>query len=514
MARQWRFAQMWATVGAWSMLAGCAVLQAGSVPAGKGGSAAPGKSGPAAVAASPGKPPIMAGVGEDAASQKAQEILATELPTVDLDDVKFSEAIEKFRDMTKLQVHVNWNGVKAAGIAADTRVSVKLKNIVAAKVLEILIADAGGRGHIGYIVDGGVVRISTMEDLNRVTVKRIYDVSDLLLRRGNHPFWAGVVPATEIYPRGGAYAGDFGGVSRQSEGLFDEQTTRSQGGGGREQGIEGEMLTRAGLINELTNLITESVDPTSWRKSGGEIGSLREMGSKLIINQTLPAHKEIETLLAQLRKARDEDKVLTLRARWVQVEPDKSIVDAKEGQRTVTADSLKAANAVVAHENELTFFSGQIVHVVAGNVQAICPMAEPIVGDSSLGVRPVVTAVLWGAMLEATAVVLDDGQRAELKVRNIVSEPREMARKRVPMGIVLPEPHPAATTQPAGRTGRAVPLPGPEIELDMPNFTLQTFTTNLTVPLGKSVVVGATTIPRKGGGNDKLYLVVELTVGK
>jgi len=482
MFRQWA---LWCAM----MLTGCALLN-GAPPEGP-------KAAPRIKAG------LLSPVGEDPANQKVQAVLDSELPSVEMDDVKFSDAIEKFRDLTKVQVHVNWNAVKQMGVQPDSRVSVKLANIRAGKVLDILIADAGGGDTVAYIVDGGVVRISNREALSRVTVTRIYDVADLLLQRGNHPFWAGVVPATEILPRGGQYTGDFGGVEESTSGqLFDEETSRSGRGG---MGLEGEtILTRAELVKEVSTLITELVDPQNWRSAGGTIGSVRTVGSQLVIHNTLPNHKAIETLLAQLRKARNEDKVLTLRARWIVTDLEKTILPA-DGGRSVTDQSIKAGGGQVVYEGELTFFNGQIVHVVAGNAQTLVATAEPIVGDSSTGLRPVVRGVVWGGFLEATAAIQEGGQMAELKVRNIVAEPRESQTRKVSAGSA-----PIIT-------GAAVPGPQgqpPQTEIDLPQFTLQSFSTNLIVPLGKSVMVGSTTMPGKDGRKDRLFLVVELTTEK
>jgi len=483
------------------MLTGCALLN-GAPP--EGNKAAP-----------RGKADLLSPVGEDPANQKVQAVLDSELPSVEMDDVKFSDAIEKFRDLTKVQVHVNWNAVKQMGVQPDSRVSVKLANIRAGKVLDILIADAGGGDTVAYIVDGGVVRISNREALNRVTVTRIYDVADLLLQRGNHPFWAGVVPATEILPRGGQYTGDFGGVAPGSGGLFDEETTRTGvGGRGRgEVGLEGEtILTRAELVKDLTSLITDLVDPAEWRSAGGTVGSIRTVGSKLIIHNTLPSHKAIETLLAQLRKARSEDKVLTLRARWIVTDLEKTILPG-DGGRGVTDQSIKASGGQVAYEGELTFFNGQIVHIVAGNVQTLMPTVDPIVAETAVALRPGAKAVLWGGFLEATAAIQEGGQTAELKVRNIVAEPREMQTKKVPIGMVsaaIPTSQPAVPVVRNDFPAAATPV----AEIDLPQFTLQSFSTNLIVPLGKSVMVGSTTMPRKDGRKDRLFLVVELTTEK
>ena len=142
--------------------------------------------------------------------------------------------------------------------------------------------------------------------------------------------------------------------------------------------------------------------------------------------------------------------------------------------------------------------------MVAGNAQTLVTMVDPIVGDSSTALRPIMRGVVWGGFIEATAAVQEGGQSVELKVRNIVAEPREAQTRKVPAGSSATVMGNPATPQ----------TPPASVEMDLPQFTLQSFSTNLIVPLGKSVVVGATTIPRKDGRKDRLFLVVELTAGR
>ncbi|TVQ54473.1 MAG: hypothetical protein EA377_05370, partial [Phycisphaerales bacterium] len=75
-------------------------------------------------------------------------------------------------------------------------------------------------------------------------------------------------------------------------------------------------------INQIVDLIYETVDPESWRDRGlGDVGTIEEYGGNLIITQTPGNHRHIEGLLSQLREIRSlqinvETRVLDVDTTW------------------------------------------------------------------------------------------------------------------------------------------------------------------------------------------------------
>jgi hypothetical protein len=61
-------------------------------------------------------------------------------------------------------------------------------------------------------------------------------------------------------------------------------------------------ITRQDREDQLTRIITDSVDPESWRDAGGTVGSIQSWAGRLIIHQTPDNHQKIESLLNNLRK--------------------------------------------------------------------------------------------------------------------------------------------------------------------------------------------------------------------
>jgi hypothetical protein len=431
----------------------------------------------------------------DAADLKVERALAAEIPTVDIEDMKFVDAIATFRELVAVPIHVNWNALKAAGVVQDSRINIHLKKIAASKVLELILSDATtATVDVDYIVDGGILRISTTEDLNRVVVTRIYYIGDMLQRRGQYPYWAGPRPATTIHPRSRGYTGGYGGAATDDAstggGLFEE-----------ESGPDG--LTQAQLVENVKSMVTEMVDPDSWSDST-RVG-IRSFGPRLLVTQTLSGHRRIEALLGQLRKERFADQMINFHARWVLIDREKAAAmlagKAKGGTLEVSEESLKAADAKVAYEARLTCFAGQVVHLAAGNVQTLLTQLEPVVGEASSALRPVMTGAIWGALLEASAAVDTEGEKAEVSLRSIVGEPTDSSRKTVRINSHQP-------------SGQKEPTLGPTVELDMPAFDLQTFSTNIRVPLGTAVLIGGTTMPSKDGTSRVLYLVLDVSLAK
>lgn len=95
----------------------------------------------------------------------------------------FGEAVNGLRE--RLNIDVNWNALALAGIDRNTPVQeLRLKNVQLGTVLDLVLDHVGSAAgvELGYAVIDGVVRISTLEDLARLSKLRVYVVGDLLLR--------------------------------------------------------------------------------------------------------------------------------------------------------------------------------------------------------------------------------------------------------------------------------------------------------------------------------------------
>jgi general secretion pathway protein D len=218
-----------------------------------------------------------------------RQMQETVLQKVDFDGIAFSDVVDFLREVSGLNIYVNWNSLQTVGIDQSVPVNVNLTNVSFEKVLTTVLDDVGGvAAQLGYVIDEGVITVSTQEDLSRKTVTRVYDILDLI-----HPVPDFSAPDLELgeQEEGGGFGdgGDGGGG-----GLFGDD---GDGDGG-----EAVSVSRSGMVESIVMLIQETIDPNSWRPTG-DIGSVRELGGQLVITQTAQNHQSIVNLLNQLREA-------------------------------------------------------------------------------------------------------------------------------------------------------------------------------------------------------------------
>ena len=163
------------------------------------------------------------------------------IPELNFDGAGLSDVVDFLRDVSGANLVVEWGQLANAGVDRNAPVSLRLKNVRFGQALELMLSSAGGGATpLGYTIDRNVIRISTGEDLDRITDIRAYDVRD-------------IVPS--------------------------------------------EMP-----MQELTKLITEAVAPESWRSGGGSVGTVHTSKNKLIVKQTPMNHRELRNVLRLLRE--------------------------------------------------------------------------------------------------------------------------------------------------------------------------------------------------------------------
>lgn len=175
---------------------------------------------------------------------------------VDVSKMPLSKVLAHVGEASGVNLHVNWRALEAAGIEANTPVTLKLQQLPAIQLLRRVLEDAGGGNiELAYRVEDGVVEVSTAEDLSRHTVTRVYDVRDLV----------------------------------------DDALARDR----RLNGAAAKR-TEAAVADELMILLKESVEPLTW--DGPPFA--RYFGGRLIVTWPPEKHDEAQGMLAALRRAR------------------------------------------------------------------------------------------------------------------------------------------------------------------------------------------------------------------
>ncbi|HEV2296451.1 MAG TPA: hypothetical protein VGR35_21585 [Tepidisphaeraceae bacterium] len=241
-------------------------------------------------------------LGGSSADQATQLLLERRLPELKLDAVPFSDVIDALRDLTNANIFVNWRALEAEGVDRAAPVTARLRDVRFSKALDTILADVGGGTvTLGYTIDEGVITISTVTDLARNTLTRVYDIRDLIIEIPDF------IDAPQFQLQSSQTSGG-GGGGGGGQSLF----------GGGQFGEEGDETEREALITEITELIQETVDPESWREAGGSVGSIRVLGGNLIVNQTPENHRSLQGLLEQLRESQSIQ--ITIEARFLTIQ--------------------------------------------------------------------------------------------------------------------------------------------------------------------------------------------------
>ena len=184
------------------------------------------------------------------ADQEARKALSQVLPKFEFDELPFKEALDRLREACHFSMMVNWVALEAAAVEKDKEITLHAKGVAGTSILEAVLDQAGGgETCLTYRISGGLVKISTCEDMCRYTFTVVYDVRDLLAR---------------------------------------------------EKPEKGES-TRWDPLEKLVQLILETVEPESWRTAGGNVGSILTFGDLIIVNQSSLAHEAIYDLLETMR---------------------------------------------------------------------------------------------------------------------------------------------------------------------------------------------------------------------
>jgi len=314
---------------------------------------------------------------------------------------------------------------------------------------------------------------------------RVYDLRDLMMNVGDYPFPGRI----------GAPAG------REVVLLPDAGSSKPS-----------TQPTRQERVSDLVRLITDTVEADSWRDAGGTYGAIREISGLLVVTQTADAHKQIGTLLGQLR----EDHLRTIRAQamWIMLTPEQANAllpsdqksDGKVSARSIDAAALAKMPAdIVKFRAELSCFSGQTVSIAAGRSRTAIVAQDAVVAQNAAVLSPTVKPVQVGAMLEMTPTLETTLDTAVVDVHSQVADWSAETPTKIATRATAADP--ASGVQ----TGGEAPA-----TIDRLNLLTQEFRTTSRLPVGKPVLIGGMSSEpsQSGPESSQLYLVIQLTAGK
>lgn len=240
-----------------------------------------------------------------------QRLNTTRIDKTSFDGFAFGDVITWLATNARVNIHVKWSVLEAVSppITADTKIrSATLIGVTAEKALRTVLEDIGGSTtQLDYIVEDGVVTVSTKDDLATVRYRKtlVYDIRDLIftLKSFNGP---------KI---------DLSAMTTGVSGNNDSGGSTSIFGNGTSNNNTSGEATRDAIVKMIMDLITTTIDPTSWRgDAGGDIGSIRELNGQLVVTQTAANHRALLDLINRLREAKNIQ--VSIETRFVEVRSD------------------------------------------------------------------------------------------------------------------------------------------------------------------------------------------------
>ena len=217
--------------------------------------------------------------------------------TVTFSETPLSTVVQTLRELTKLNIHVNWRALAEINVDRDTPVTVNTGGVSISRLLDLVTDELSTNldkfQRVYWINDGGVVKISTGTALNTGLRTQVLDVGGLLM------------PAVEVkMPRRIGLSGlrnsntndrrSDRGNDRRSGGRRDRDVAvggaglgliGGQGDSGKDRQREKAEKLKEGVIG----VIKDSIGQDMWEPSGK--GSIRIIGNRLVISQTLLGYK-------------------------------------------------------------------------------------------------------------------------------------------------------------------------------------------------------------------------------
>jgi len=250
----------------------------------------------------------LTGTGLPGEDMELNRTLSDVLPDSQFQDTPFESVIDFLADLKKVNIAVDWEDLEFNGVDRDKPVTLKLSNLSFRTVLNEVLTQVGGDVTLAFGVGDGLIRIATKQKLDLDKFVSVYDIRDLLVNVPRFTNAARLDPAQALNQLGqGGTGGGGGGGGGGGSQLFETDQDEDETGEG----------DTAGLVQEIMDIIRDTVEPDSWRETGAGDGSLRELNGQLIVYNTSDAQRQVADLLQQLRETRALQ--IAMEARFLQV---------------------------------------------------------------------------------------------------------------------------------------------------------------------------------------------------
>jgi len=230
-------------------------------------------------------------------ADRTQPVPNPQVQTIQFPSIPLSDAIEFFRRVSGANFDVNWPALKLVGVKRNTSNTLKAHHLSTARALDLILdhlnAGKDKFNSIYWVIDHGVVTISTGAALNQKTRTIVLDVGDLL-----HPPTDFKGPQMNLQNFGNQNNNDNtandSSNSSNNQGLFATDDNNNNSNNNQNDQPD-PAAVKAKMRQTLIDLIKNSIGEDMWQPGGK--GSITVFGDKLVITQTQLGFKLLERTL-------------------------------------------------------------------------------------------------------------------------------------------------------------------------------------------------------------------------
>ena len=188
------------------------------------------------------------------------------------DKTPLSDVMTRLQELSGVNFHVNYTALQTSGVDKTTPVTLRANDITVAKALDLITEElSGGKGKydsVYWVVDDGMVKVTTGTALDTTVQTRVYDVGDLLM---GVPNMEG--PRLNLSMQTSNTAN-----TTNNNQIFNPNTTNNQNTSLTPTVTKEEMQTK------LAAIIQKSIGDDMWQPQGK--GSISFLRNTMVISQT------------------------------------------------------------------------------------------------------------------------------------------------------------------------------------------------------------------------------------
>ena len=202
------------------------------------------------------------------------------IQNIRLENVPVKQAFEWWSGVTNIPLVVHWSQMEQYGLERDTPVSLKLKAAPAGVTLKLIMDMFSQEEPLVVEVTDWFVQVMTRDRANRKTIRKIYNVGDLIMSIPNFDSAPNLDLTAAL--SNSSSSGGGANASSSSSTIFASNDKD-----------ESDSLTRDERGENIADIIRETIEPDIWIANGGSHSSVKYLNGMLIVNAPYYVHQQI-----------------------------------------------------------------------------------------------------------------------------------------------------------------------------------------------------------------------------